>query len=151
MKICTFSFQICFRNQFLTFGSGQTENTQICIFVYTLIHHFPKSKLILKADLKREGPYFFSNFFNEFWPVFKKVKEWISHCIFKKWFDWRRVFFMNFFSEKAKHPKICLSLGGSMPEAQIKQCPLTPSPTSMHVNLMHLGQYLLKYHHKGTW
>ena len=32
-------------------------------------------------------------------------------------------------SEKAKHPQICLSLGGSMPEAQIKQCPLTPSPT----------------------
>ena len=31
-------------------------------------------------------------------------------------------------SEKAKHPKICLSLGGSIPEAQIKQCPLTPSP-----------------------
>ena len=31
-------------------------------------------------------------------------------------------------SGKAKHPKICLSLGGSMPEAQIKQCPLTPYP-----------------------
>ena len=29
---------------------------------------------------------------------------------------------------KAKNPNICLCLGGSMPEAQIKQCPLTPSP-----------------------
>ena len=28
-------------------------------------------------------------------------------------------------SEKAKLPKICLSFSGSMPEAQIKQCPLT--------------------------
>ena len=39
----------------------------------------------------------------------------------------------KFFSEKAKDPKICLSLGGSMPEAQIKQCPLTPSPNSVVV------------------
>ena len=29
-------------------------------------------------------------------------------------------------SEKAKHPKICLSLGGSMPEAQIWKLPDSP-------------------------
>ena len=29
IEILTFSFQICFRNQFSTSGSGQTENTQI--------------------------------------------------------------------------------------------------------------------------
>jgi len=29
-------------------------------------------------------------------------------------------------SKKAKLPKICLSFGGSMPEGQFKQCPLTP-------------------------
>ena len=34
----------------------------------------------------------------------------------------------KFFHEKAKHPKKCLILGCSMQEAQIKQCPLTPSP-----------------------
>ena len=31
-------------------------------------------------------------------------------------------------SEKAKHPKLCISFGGSMPIAQIKRCHLTPSP-----------------------
>ena len=31
-------------------------------------------------------------------------------------------------SEKAKHPKICVSFGGSMPITQIKWCHLTPSP-----------------------
>ena len=31
--------------------------------------------------------------------------------------------------EKAKHPKICLSFGGSIPIAQIKWCHLTPSPS----------------------
>ena len=29
IEIVTFSFQICFQNQFLTLGGGQTENTQI--------------------------------------------------------------------------------------------------------------------------
>ena len=69
-------------------------------------------------------------FFGAFRSVFKKVKKWIFHCIFKKWFDLGRVLFLTkFFSEKAKHPKICLSFCGSMPEAQIKRCHLTPSPT----------------------
>ena len=31
------------------------------------------------------------------------------------------------YSVKAKHPRICPSFGGSMPEAQIKQCPLRSS------------------------
>ena len=36
IEIWTFSFQICFRNKFLTLGSGQTENyanTRICVFL----------------------------------------------------------------------------------------------------------------------
>ena len=33
-------------------------------------------------------------------------------------------FFAKKKSENAEHPKICLSFGGSMPEAQIKRCPL---------------------------
>ena len=38
----------------------------------------------------------------------------------------------KFFFETAKQSKIRLSLGGSMPEAEIEQCPLTPSPTTVH-------------------
>ena len=45
IEICTFSFEICFWNQFLTSGSGQTENTQIRIFTYFQSDHFLKSKI----------------------------------------------------------------------------------------------------------
>ena len=45
IEIWTFSFQICFQNQFLTSGSGQTENTQVRIFAYFQFDHFPKSKI----------------------------------------------------------------------------------------------------------
>ena len=42
----TFSFfQICFGYQFWRQGSGQTENTQIRVFVYFPLDHFPKSKI----------------------------------------------------------------------------------------------------------
>ena len=45
-------------------------------------------------------------------------------------------------SDKAKHPKICLKIGGSMPKAQIKRYPLTPSPIIERV-LTHLYLSLL--------
>ena len=45
IEIWTFSFQICFRNKFLTLGSGQSENTQICVFAYFKFDHFPKLKI----------------------------------------------------------------------------------------------------------
>ena len=45
----TLSFQICFRNQFSTSGSGQTENTQIYVFAYFQFDHFPKSKIDSKS------------------------------------------------------------------------------------------------------
>ena len=38
------------------------------------------------------------------------------------------IFLATFFLEKAKNLKICLSFGGSMPKAQIKQCPPIPPP-----------------------
>ena len=44
IEIWIFSFEICLKNQFLTLGSGQTENTQIRVFVY-----FPKSKIDFKS------------------------------------------------------------------------------------------------------
>ena len=59
-----------------------------------------------------------------------RFKNLISHCILKLWFDHGRVTFLaKKNSEKAKPPKICVSFGGCMPIAQIKQCHLTPSPT----------------------
>ena len=45
IEIWTFSFQICFKNQFSTWGSGQTENTRIRVYVYFQFNHFPKSKI----------------------------------------------------------------------------------------------------------
>ena len=52
-----------------------------CIFSWTTSR---SRKLIFKADLKLECPYFNSKFFfRAFRSVFKKVKKWISHCIFK--------------------------------------------------------------------
>ena len=76
---------------------------------------------ILNFFFKRFGQY-----------IKKKVKKWIFQCIFKKWFDRCRVKFLTKKnSEKAEHPQICLSLGVSMPKSQIKQCPLTPSPTKL--------------------
>ena len=45
------------------------------------------------------------------------------------WFDRGRISFLAYiFSEKAKHFEKCLSFGGSMPQAQIKQFPLTQTP-----------------------
>ena len=42
IEMQTFSFQICFWNQFSTLGSGQTENTQIRVLEYFQFDHFPK-------------------------------------------------------------------------------------------------------------
>ena len=130
IEIWVFSFQFCFQNQFSTSKSGQTENTQICVFVYFPFDHFPKSKIDSESRFEKRIPIFlFYIFLKSFDQYLKKVKQLISHCIFKKWFDRRRVFFWTkFISGKSKHRQIFQSLGGSMPEAQIKQCPLTPSP-----------------------
>ena len=49
-------------------------------------------------------------------------KIWISHFILKMWFN-QGLFFGIFFNEKDKHPQICLSFGGIMLEAKMKQCP----------------------------
>ena len=66
-----------------------------------------------------------SGFFEEFWSIFQKVKNEFPIVFSKS--DLTRVgyIFGRNISEKAKLPKICLSFGGSMPEGQIKQCPLT--------------------------
>ena len=53
--IWTFSFEICFRNQFWTLGSGQTENTQIRVFAYFQFDHFPKSKIDSLKHISNEN------------------------------------------------------------------------------------------------
>ena len=45
------------------------------------------------------------------------------------------IFLRIFFLKEPNTPKICLSLGGSMPDAQIKQCPLAPSPILVYCYL----------------
>ena len=129
IEIWAFCFQICFWNQFLTLGSGQNENTQIRIFVYFLFDYFPKSKIYFESIFLKKWPYFYQFFLKEFRSVFKKVKNGF-HIVFSKsdLTGVGSIFFLQKNTEKAKHPKICLSLRGSMPVAQIKQCLLTPSP-----------------------
>ena len=51
-EILTFSFQICFQNQFLTSGNGQTENTLI-LLAYFQFDHFPKSKIDFESRFEK--------------------------------------------------------------------------------------------------
>ena len=90
----TFSFQNCFQNLLWTSGSGQTENMQIRICVFSVWPHSKVQKLILKAVLKWEGQYFYWK--QKFLSVLinnKKVENWISHCVFKSCAEGFRVFF----------------------------------------------------------
>ena len=63
IEIWRFSFQICFQNQFLTSGSGRTENTQIRIFAYFSFDHFPKSKIYSKSRSQMRNATFLFKFF----------------------------------------------------------------------------------------
>ena len=93
-------------------------NTRICVFSVWL----PEVENWFRKQICNKNVHIsiLNFFFEEFRSLFWKVQKWISHCIFKKWFDRGRVYFLaKHFSEKAKLPEICLSFGGSMPEAQI--------------------------------
>ena len=52
IEIWTCSLQICFYNQFLTAGSGQTGNTQIRVFAYFQFDHFPKLQIDFKCGFQ---------------------------------------------------------------------------------------------------
>ena len=71
----------------INFRLREVVKLKIHIFAYTCIFSLTTSqirKLILKADLKWECPYFYSKFF--FWSVsvsILKSQKWISHWIFK--------------------------------------------------------------------
>ena len=65
IKVWTFQFQMCFRNQSLTSGSHQTENTQIRVFAYFQFDYFPKfHKLpkVLQSFTKRGNLYFIETY-----------------------------------------------------------------------------------------
>ena len=72
IEIWTFSFQICFRNQFLTLESGQTENTQIRVFVYFPLDHFPKSKIDSKSRFEMRMSIFLFYFFLKSFGLYLK-------------------------------------------------------------------------------
>ena len=58
IAIWCFSFEICFRNPFLTSGSGQTENTPIRIFAYFPFDHILKSKIYSKSRFEMRNAIF---------------------------------------------------------------------------------------------
>ena len=99
-----------------------------CIFSLTTSG---SRKLIFKADLKWEGPYFYSKiFFGAFRSVLKKVKKWIFHCIFKMWFGrGGYIFSSKIFSENAKHLRMCPSTGGNVGETWSLRGPFISPPT----------------------
>ena len=70
----TFSFQICFQNQFWILGSVQTENVLINVFAYIQYDHFPKSKIDSQSRFEiRMSTFLFKNFFLKgFDQYFKK-------------------------------------------------------------------------------
>ena len=72
----------------INFRRQEVVKLKICKYAYLRIFSLTTSrsqKLIPKADLKRKCTHFHSKFFFKgFRSIFKKVKKWISHCIFKK-------------------------------------------------------------------
>ena len=138
-----FLFSNLFLESILDFGKWSNwkyTNTRIRVFS---VGPLPKVQNLFRKQIWNENVHIFIQkiFLKRFGQYLKKIKKWIFLCIFKKWFDQRRVKFLKKKnSERAKHPQIGLSLGGSMPEAQIKQCPLTPSPTM--VLLWNWGHWL---------
>ena len=67
---------ILFSNQFSTSGSGQPENTQICVFAYFQFDPFPESKIDSESRFEKRMPIFlFWFFFKEFRSIFLKNQK----------------------------------------------------------------------------
>ena len=77
IEIWTFSFQICFLNQFLTLESRQTENMQIRVFAYFQFDNFPKSKIDSQSRFEMRMSIFLfkKNFVKRFCQYLKKSKK----------------------------------------------------------------------------
>ena len=113
-----------FWNQFGTSGSAQTRKymkVKVQVFQFG---HFLRSKIDSRSSFLTKS-YIITILSKKNCVAFRLKKNSVSK------FDLTGVglIFLGNKSEKAKLPKICLSFGGSMPEAQTKRCPLTPSPT----------------------
>ena len=64
------------RNHFWTFRSGQTEITQIRVFLYFPFDNFPKSKIDSKSRFEmRMSIFLFKNFLKRFGQYLKKSKN----------------------------------------------------------------------------
>ena len=77
IEIWIFSFQFCFKNQFSTLGSGQTENTHIREYVYFQFDHFPKSKIdfLSRFEMRISIFIFWIFFLDRFGQYLKKSKN----------------------------------------------------------------------------
>ena len=72
-------FQICFKNQFSTSGSGQTENMQICVITRICVFSvwpFPEVENWFLKQIWNENVHIsiLNFYFGAFWSVFKKSK-----------------------------------------------------------------------------
>ena len=79
------------------------ENTNPSLYIFKYW-----SKLFLKKQIWNDKVHIsiVNFFFKSFGQYLKKWKKWISHCIFKKSFDRRRVHILaKIFSEKLNFPK----------------------------------------------
>ena len=87
-------FEKTIGNPFLTFFNTDRnapkifQNSNMGIIISNLllesIFDFPKSKIDSKSRFDmRMAILVFKIFFGVFWSLFKKVKKWIFHCIFK--------------------------------------------------------------------
>ena len=66
-----------------------------------------------------------------FGQYLKKVNKWISHRIFKMWFGrGGHIFSSKKKSEKAKHLRMCPSIGGNVGEAWLRWGPFITRPYS---------------------
>ena len=57
----------------MTSGSGQTENTQICVFAYFQFDYFPKSKIDFESRFEMRMSIFL--FKKKFWSVSVSIKK----------------------------------------------------------------------------
>ena len=110
---------------FGSWSKGKYTNRRICVFS---VWPLPEVKNWFRKQIGKENAYISILFFLKSFDLyfFKKSKNRCSIVFSKSDFTGVGSFFYNFFSEKAEHPKICLSLGGSMPEAQIWKVPDNP-------------------------
>ena len=83
---------------YLIFDLAKCPNRKTCTFTYMRFRflHFPRSKIVSESLFFHKVLY---NYYSvrelgAFWPLFNKVKKWISHCIFKSCASTRKLIFV---------------------------------------------------------